>query len=51
VAILLTEAEKLEIDTLKEIYNVGSSPIRVALTWLIDDNLLQKIDQKRFVVT
>jgi DNA-binding GntR family transcriptional regulator len=47
----LKAGEKLKIDTLKEIYNVGSSPIREALTWLVADNLVQKIDQKGFVAT
>ena len=45
----LKPGEKLKIDSLKEIYNVGSTPIREALTWLVADNLVQKIDQKGFV--
>ena len=47
----LKPGEKLKIDSLKEIYNVGSTPIREALTWLVADNLVQKIDQKGFVAT
>jgi len=47
----LKPGEKLKIDSLKKIYNVGSTPIREALTWLVADNLVQKIDQKGFVAT
>ncbi|WP_068240121.1 GntR family transcriptional regulator [Tritonibacter horizontis] len=45
---VLAPGEKLKIETLKERIQVGASPIREALTLLVADKLVERIDQRGF---
>lgn len=47
----LKPGEKLKIDTLKDKYDTGHTPIREALTSLVKDGLVEKIEQKGFVAS
>ena len=47
----LKPGEKLKIDSLKDKYNTGHTPIREALTSLVKDGLVEKIEQKGFVAS
>jgi len=40
--------EKLKVDSLKEMLDVGASPIREALSLLTSDQLVERIDQRGF---
>ena len=47
----LKPGEKLKIDVLKEKYDTGHTPIREALTSLVKDGLVERIEQKGFVAS
>ena len=47
----LKPGEKLKIDSLKDKYNSGHTPIREALTSLVKDGLVERIEQKGFVAS
>ena len=47
----LKPGEKLKIDSLKDKYNSGHTPIRQALTSLVKDGLVERIEQKGFVAS
>jgi len=47
----LKPGEKLKIDNLKDKYNSGHTPIREALTSLVKDGLVERIEQKGFVAS
>ena len=40
--------EKLKIDTLRKLLNIGASPIREALSLLTSDQLVERLDQRGF---
>lgn len=42
----LKPGEKLKIDILKDKYDTGHTPIREALTSLVKDGLVERIEQK-----
>ncbi|TCL08333.1 GntR family transcriptional regulator [Shimia isoporae] len=46
----LTPGERLKVDTLKENYGTGASPIREALSLLTSDQLVERLDQRGFRV-
>ncbi|MGX9416627.1 GntR family transcriptional regulator [Vibrio sp. RC27] len=43
-------SEKLKIESLKELLDIGASPIREALSLLTSDGLVERIDQRGFRV-
>ena len=45
----LKPGEKLKIDDLKNKYDSGHTPIREALTSLVKDGLVERIEQKGFI--
>ena len=47
---VLKPGRKLKIDELRRIYDVGTSPIREALSLLTSDNFVERIDQRGFRV-
>ena len=47
----LKPGEKLKIDVLKEKYDTGHTPIREALTSLVKDGLVERIEQNGFVAS
>ena len=47
----LKPGEKLKIDILKDKYDTGHTPIREALTSLVKDGLVERIEQKGFVAS
>lgn len=47
----LTPGRKLKIDDLRRQYDVGTSPIREALTLLVSDHFVERIDQRGFRVS
>lgn len=47
---ILKPGRKLKIDELRKIYDVGTSPIREALSLLTSDNFVERIDQRGFRV-
>ncbi|MEV8469075.1 GntR family transcriptional regulator, partial [Fluviibacterium sp. DFM31] len=44
----LAPGEKLKIEHLKDRMNTGASPIREALTLLVSDQLVERLDQRGF---
>ncbi len=46
----LAPGEKLKIESLKTLLNSGASPIREALSLLTSDQLVERIDQRGFIV-
>lgn len=46
----LTPGERLKVDTLKAALTVGASPIREALSLLVSDQLVDRLDQRGFRV-
>lgn len=44
----LKPGEKLKIETLRDLLNIGASPIREALSLLTSDNLVERLDQRGF---
>ena len=46
----LAPSQKLKIENLRRVYDVGSSPIREALSLLTSDHLVERIDQRGFKV-
>jgi DNA-binding GntR family transcriptional regulator len=46
----LTPGQKLKIETLRKDYDVGTSPIREALSLLTSDHFVERIDQRGFRV-
>lgn len=46
----LTPGERLKVETLKESYGTGASPIREALSLLTSDQLVERLDQRGFRV-
>ncbi|PSL17482.1 GntR family transcriptional regulator [Shimia abyssi] len=46
----LAPGERLKVETLKENYGAGASPIREALSLLTSDQLVERIDQRGFRV-
>ncbi|GAA0775756.1 GntR family transcriptional regulator [Roseibium denhamense] len=44
----LAPGEKLKIETLRKILDMGGSPIREALTLLVSDLLVERLDQRGF---
>lgn len=47
---VLTPGRKLKIEELRQIYDVGTSPIREALSLLTSDHFVERIDQRGFRV-
>ncbi|RKF14563.1 GntR family transcriptional regulator [Alginatibacterium sediminis] len=47
----LSPGEKLKIESLKTLLNIGASPIREALSLLTSDGLVDRIDQRGFRVS
>ena len=47
---VLKPGRKLKIDELRKMYDVGTSPIREALSLLTSDNFVERIDQRGFRV-
>ncbi|MCR9138401.1 MAG: GntR family transcriptional regulator [Alphaproteobacteria bacterium] len=47
----LQPGQKLKIETLREHYEVGASPVREALSMLTAEGLVQRLDQRGFRVT
>lgn len=47
----LTPGQKLKIEELRRAYDVGTSPIREALSLLTSDHFVERIDQRGFRVT
>lgn len=47
----LAPGAKLKIETLRQDYNVGTSPIREALSLLTSDHFVERIDQRGFRVS
>ena len=47
----LKPGEKLKIDDLKDRYDSGHTPIREALTSLVKDGLVERIEQKGFIAS
>ena len=48
---VLQPGQKLKIETLREQYDVGASPVREALSMLTAEGLVQRLDQRGFRVT
>jgi DNA-binding GntR family transcriptional regulator len=48
---ILQPGQKLKIETLREQYEVGASPVREALSMLTAEGLVQRLDQRGFRVT
>ena len=48
---VLQPGQKLKIETLREQYEVGASPVREALSMLSAEGLVQRLDQRGFRVT
>lgn len=48
---VLQPGQKLKIETLRERYDVGASPVREALSMLTAEGLVQRLDQRGFRVT
>ncbi len=48
---VLQPGQKLKIETLREQYEVGASPVREALSMLTAEGLVQRLDQRGFRVT
>ncbi len=46
----LSPGERLKVETLKENYGAGASPIREALSLLTSDQLVERLDQRGFRV-
>ncbi len=46
----LAPGERLKVETLKEAYGTGASPIREALSLLTSDQLVERLDQRGFRV-
>ncbi|WP_380053104.1 GntR family transcriptional regulator [Falsihalocynthiibacter sp. SS001] len=46
----LAPGDRLKVDTLKENYGTGASPVREALSLLTSDQLVERIDQRGFRV-
>lgn len=46
----LSPGERLKVETLKENYGTGASPIREALSLLTSDQLVERLDQRGFRV-
>ena len=44
----LAPGEKLKIEKLRQILDMGGSPIREALTLLVSDLLVERLDQRGF---
>lgn len=44
----LAPGEKLKIERLKDLIGIGASPIREALTLLVSDQLVERLDQRGF---
>lgn len=47
----LQPGQKLKIETLREQYSVGASPVREALSMLTSEGLVQRLDQRGFRVS
>ena len=47
----LQPGQKLKIESLREQYSVGASPVREALSMLTSEGLVQRLDQRGFRVS